>query len=152
MSAHPFLASEAALNDFLAAFRERRLPKVEWTHGAHLAMGAASLLEYSPETVLGRVREDIRTYDESVGGKNTADDGYHESVTVFWLAMLAGRLAAQPPELNRLDRVADAVGALEARRDLYRDYWSFDIIRSREARARWIPPDTRDLHITFVLS
>ena len=32
--------SDAQLDDFVARFRERTLPKSEWTHAAHLSVGA----------------------------------------------------------------------------------------------------------------
>ena len=41
----------------------------------------------------------------------------------------------------RVDAVRHVVDALAAKRDLWREYYSFDVVQSTEARARYVPPD-----------
>jgi len=37
--------------------------------------------------------------------------------------------------------VRHVLNALASKRDLWREYYSFDVVKSKEARARYIPPD-----------
>jgi len=46
-----------------------------------------------------------------------------------------------PKAGSRVNAVRHVVNALAAKRDLWREYYSFDIVKSTEARARYIPPD-----------
>ncbi len=136
---HSFLESEAALNALIAGFEDGTWPKSGWTHGAHLAMGAFYVLD-GPDA-LKRMRANIPKYNVSQGGANTEDSGYHDTLTVFWHDRIRECVAALPDSCARLEIVRRVVGEFESRRDLFREYYSFDVVRSREARARWVPPD-----------
>jgi len=50
-----------------------------------------------------------------------------------------------PADLPRLETVRALVGELGPRRDLYKGYYSFDVVRSVEARRSWVPPDVKPL-------
>lgn len=43
--------------------------------------------------------------------------------------------------LSRAAAARAIVDRFASRRDLFRDYYSFDLLASRDASARWIPPD-----------
>jgi hypothetical protein len=60
---------------------------------------------------------------------------------MFWLGMIMTFLAEPYENANHLETIRRAVARFGPERDLYRGYYSFDVVRSREARARWIPPD-----------
>ena len=83
--AYEFLESEPAFTDFLTRFQQGTLPRPLWTHAAHLAIGAWHLLSYDENEAIQRVRTGIRHYNECAGIQNTADSGYHETLTRFWL-------------------------------------------------------------------
>ena len=138
------LRSEAELSTFLAQFEAATLPLTSWTHSAHVTVAASYLWQSTPEAVLPHIRTRIQTYNIAVGGKNTATTGYHESLTVFWLCAIHQFLQLNPAE-TRLNAVRTAVNHFGPRRDLFRDYYSFDVVNSREARASWFPPDLREL-------
>lgn len=75
--------TEAEIDAFLVAFEGCTLPKAEWTHSAHLLTGACYVHGMQREAALAKMRECVRRYNESVGGKNTETSGYHETVTVM---------------------------------------------------------------------
>lgn len=137
----PYLVSDGALDEFLLRFREGTLPKGEWTHAAHIAMAADYSLRYDVAECLERARRDIRHFNESVGGKNTEDGGYHETLTVFWLGVVRDFLKKQSRDAPRLRLVQQAVAAFAPQRDLFKRFYSFDVVGSREARKQWVPPD-----------
>jgi hypothetical protein len=144
---YDFLASEQAFTEFLDAFEKGTLPKPIWTHGAHLAVGTWYLVTFPEDIAIGRVRTGIRHYNECVGTGNTADSGYHETLTLFWLGIIVGQLSELPGARGRLTlqekltAVRLVVERFAGRRDLFKQYYSFDVVASREARARWFPPD-----------
>lgn len=48
---HPFLETREAFNAFVAAWESGELPKAQWTHAAHVAMGAGYVARYGPGAV-----------------------------------------------------------------------------------------------------
>jgi hypothetical protein len=137
----PFLASETALADFIQAFEQGTWPKSQWTHAAHLAMAAWYLLSLPKEQVTDRVRLGIQHYNAAVGVRNTPDAGYHETLTLFWLGIVSDFLARCDGQTTKLAAIREVVDEFGSQRDLSRGYYGFDVVKSREARARWMPPD-----------
>jgi hypothetical protein len=144
---YDFLENEQALAEFIHQFEQGTLRKPLWTHGAHLAVGAWYLLSFPEEEAIERVRRGIQHYNECAGTANTADSGYHETLTLFWLRIILGHVSGMPsasPILTvqeKLKAVRSVVEEFGSQRDLFRQYYSFDVVASREARARWVPPD-----------
>jgi hypothetical protein len=82
----------------------------------------------------------ILHHNTSVGTANTEDNGYHETLTRFWSSEIgqfvrAGRFG------SRLEAVRAAVAAFGAKRDRFRRFYSFDVVRDRRARREWVAPD-----------
>jgi hypothetical protein len=144
---YDFLENEHAFAEFLYGFEQGTLPRPVWTHAAHLAIGAWYLLSFPEEMAIDRVRTGIRHYNQCAGIANTPDSGYHETLTLFWLGILGGQVSNLRSTSRRLalDDKLDAIRRLVAefapQRDLFKQYYSFDVVASQEARARWIPPD-----------
>ena len=136
-----YLADEAALEAFLAAWRAGTLPRTEWTHAAHVAVCAAHAWDGGTvDEVFLAMKRGIVAYNLAVGTANTATSGYHETLTRFWAGVVVAHLrAAAPP--SRLEAVRSAVDALGAARGLHAGHYSFDVVADRRARAEWIPPD-----------
>ena len=137
----PFLATEATLAEFIENFEQGTLPRAMWTHTAHLTVAAWYLLALPEPEAIERVRAGIRHYNSAAGIPNTADSGYHETLTLFWLGILADFLHPCDGPAEKVAAIRLAVNEFGAQRALYRQYYSFDVVGSREARAQWIPPD-----------
>ena len=140
-----FLETEEALNDFLESFERGTWPKSAWNHAAHVAVAACYLIEYPDEDASGYVRRGIVHYNQCVGTVNSDHSGYHETITLFWLAIVRARLRELADGLSRVDAVRFLVTELAPQRDLFREYYSFDVVRSVEARRSWIAPDVKPL-------
>ncbi|MGB0175731.1 MAG: hypothetical protein ACPF9D_01105, partial [Owenweeksia sp.] len=69
------------------------LPKPEWTHEAHLVVAIWYSSLYPFEEALSLVRQNITAHNESVGTPNTDTEGYHETITRFWLMVARHFLA-----------------------------------------------------------
>ena len=136
--------TESEIDVFLAAFEGCTLPKEEWTHAAHLLTGACYVHAMGREPALNRMRECVRRYNVSVGGKNTETSGYHETITVMWVRLL-DRLRQEVGAIERAQFAALAVERFEPRRAVFREYYDFDVVASTEARLRWVEPTLKRL-------
>ncbi len=133
-----FLSGESALEDFLTAFENGTWPAAQFHHSHHLAVAACYLLDSTDP--MERLRKNIRFYNVSQGGENTENRGYHETITRFWVEVVKRYMASLPEGLPRLETARLVVAEFSPRRELFCDYYDFDVIKSREARAVWVPP------------
>ena len=138
---YDFLESERALANFIGQFERGTLPKAMWTHRAHLAVGTWYLVNFPEKIAIGRVRTGIQHYNRCVGTANTPSSGYHETLTLFWLRTIRRFLLENDGMGDKLKAVRGVVEEFGGQRDLFKQYYSFDVVASREARARWVPPD-----------
>lgn len=132
-----------ALEEFLRGFREGTYPEPRWKHREHVIMAVCYLLDHSVDAATPLIREGIQSYNLAQGGQNTAAKGYHETLTIFWIRIVDRFLAGLPGGTPRLAAARLAVDTFAPQRDLYKQYWSFDVLRSTEARFQWIPPDLK---------
>lgn len=146
------LASDEALSEFLRGFERGILPKAEWTHGAHVAAAAHYLhraagtgaYDTAYDSVLPVIRQRIQSYNLAVGGANTATSGYHETLTRFWLRVVAAYLRHRRPA-TALEAAQLAVAEFGEQRALHLAYYSGDVVKDSEARLGWREPDLRPL-------
>jgi len=138
--------------DALAArFTALTLPKEEWTHAAHLTVGAWHVDRYGAVEALLLLRHGIRRLNESHGGVNTATDGYHETITAAYVTLLAAYLEACPPGLPLDACVERLLAGPLAARDMLFTFYSRERLQGVEARARWVEPDLASLRLEAVL-
>lgn len=131
--------TEPEIDEFIAAFEAGTLPKVRWTHGAHLLTGACYVHELGEAAALEKMRLCVRRYNEAVGGQNTDTSGYHETITVMWVKLLARLLRGLQP-IGRAEFAGAAVRRFETDRGLVQRYYDFDVVNSVEARRHWVEP------------
>ncbi len=134
-----FLESENELAAFLAAWESGTLPKEAFTHAAHVAVAACYTWQRTPREALPLLRERIRAFNEAVGGKNTEDAGYHETLTHFWAEVVGQFVAGRPS--TRLEAVRQAVERFGPTRDLFKTYYTHDVVKDRVARREWVAPE-----------
>lgn len=144
---HEFCASAEKLTDFIQAFEAGRLPRGRWTHAAHIAAGTVFTRRLG-NAVLTPMREAIQRHNASVG---TPPGAYHETLTVFWLAILAHVLGSFT-WTDDLATVQHTVGLFGSERRLHERFYSFDLLASAEARRTWVAPDLQPLDVSFLLT
>ncbi len=137
--------SAAALTDRIAqGLIGCTLDKSQWTHEAHLRAGLWHALHHDPVNALALLRDRISAFNASVGGTNSDTEGYHETITAFYVQLIAGFLSG----CNRgrpIDDLADALIAQWGARDLPLKYYSRDLLFSTRARRHWVEPDLAPL-------
>jgi hypothetical protein len=131
--------NEELIRSLVAGFKDGSWPGKEFRHLHHLVVAVHYIAEEADP--LGALRVDIRRYNVSQGGENTEDRGYHETITRFWVEIVRDYAAGLPPGLSRTEVTNRVVEAFATQRDLFREYYDFDVLASREARANWIPPN-----------
>src|SRR4029077_6078755 len=132
--------SEGELERFVEAWKSGRLPKAEWTHAAHVAMAAYFAFDHAADATFAIMKAGILHHNTSVGTPNTADNGYHETLTRFWAGEI-GALVRSDRFPLRLEAVRAAVAEFGGDRERFREFYSFDVVRDRRARREWVAPD-----------
>lgn len=129
---------------FLDEFEAGAVPSSEWTHQAHIAMATVFLARYG-DSVLPHTRAALRNHLLSRGRPINL---YHETLTIFWLAVVAEATQAQP-DLPLHTVVRNNCATFGTQSKLHQRYYSFDVFNSEEAHIRWMPPDLLPLAIPF---
>jgi hypothetical protein len=137
---YPFLTSEVALDEFVHRWDAGRLTKPEWTHAAHVGTAAYYAFNLEVEALFERMKAGIIHHNESVGTANTEDNGYHETLTRFWVETIA-KFVRSENFSTRFEAVKHTANLFGEDRDRHRLYYSFDVVRDRRARREWIKPD-----------
>lgn len=133
------------LDHFAARFVACRIPKAEWTHLAHLAIGMWHIHTYGANEALTRLRNGIRRLNDSHGTPNTETSGYHETVTRAYVQLLAQFLDACPSAMPLAERLSRLIASPLAEREALLEFYSRERLMSPQARAGWVEPDITDL-------
>jgi hypothetical protein len=133
------------LDAFAERFAAAAIPKAEWTHAAHLAIGAWHVTRFGPDEALPRLRAGIRRLNDSHGTPNTETSGYHETITAAYLRLLGDFLAACPPDMPLAARVDRLLAGPLGARDVLLRFYTRETLMSARARAEWVEPDVAPL-------
>ncbi len=139
-----YLYSLADAEKLINGFNNCNLPKEEWTHEAHLIGGLWMLAQFG-DGALDEMRTRIRRFNESVGGVNDDQNGYHETLTVFWLWAIKEMFADENGKLHWNQDALDDLLFDEtlADRNLWSEFYTKDRMMSVEARRGFVAPDLR---------
>ncbi len=125
------------------AFHDAALPAAQWTHAAHLRIAWLHLARYELDEAHLRMRVGIIRLNAAHGLVETAERGYHETLTRVWLVLVAAaRRRAPGLDSTHLDAPPGQPG-LEREAPLA--YYSRARLFSVAARARFVPPDLAEL-------
>jgi len=129
--------------EFASAFESCKLPRVEWTHQAHLIVGLWFVAHHDADEALTRLRDRIRRYNEATGTINSDSSGYHETLTRLYLVGICDFIdQPSPPSVKSLEAllkspISDKTWPLQ--------FYSRSRLMSDEARLKWVPPDLAEL-------
>jgi hypothetical protein len=126
-------------------FRSATLPRAQWTHLAHLRVGAWHVHHFGAAEALVRLRHGIRALNVAHGGANTPTGGYHETITAAYVRLISEFLAASDAAVSLEHRVDRMLAGPMADRKVLLRFWSQETLMSPAARAAWVPPDVAPL-------
>ncbi len=141
----PFYTSAEEIETLVKGFNTKTLEKEKWTHEAHLTAATWYLKNYSLDEATNLVRNGIKEYNVTVGGTNTSTSGYHETMTIFWMAAIYF-FVNRDTSKSLLDTCNELLASPLAERTLPFEFYERETILSTEARAAFVKPDKEDLN------
>jgi len=138
------MTPEVETPQLIVQFCQRTLPKADWTHAAHLRVGLWHVLHFSPEEALSRLRTGIRLLNEAHGTPNTDQDGYHETITRFYVEWI-GRFVRERGSSKSLEQLAAELVEAAGDGKTPLRYYSPSLLFSPAARLCWVEPDVTPL-------
>lgn len=128
------------LEDLVLRFEDCTLPRERWTHLAHLCVALWYLHNLPPQEATRQIRQGIQRYNTSLGNSC----GYHETITLSWIALLSGFLrqmgTAQPTA-----ELATAAATRFGSSDYLLRHYSKELLFSDQARNSFVQPDLSPL-------
>jgi hypothetical protein len=135
------------LDDLVACFTARTLPKDEWTHAAHLAVGTWHVYRLGREEALPALRAGITRLNDAHGTVNDDTGGYHETITRAYVHLVSDFIAARPASIAADCAQALLASPLAEKTALLR-YYSKETLLSVAARRGWVEPDLAPLRFS----
>ncbi len=132
------------IESLIQAFESGTLPRSKWTHAAHVTVACWYLVCHPQPEATERIREGILRYNASQGIVTTPDSGYHETMTMFWVRMVAHHLTTATLECSLVGLMNDLTFRY-ADKKLPLMYYSRERLMSTEARFGFIEPDLKML-------
>jgi len=133
------------LDQLAAAFLDRTLPRNQWSHVAHLSVGAWHVHGFGADEAIARLRTGIRALNDRHGTANTPTGGYHETITIAYVRIIEQFLARFEPEIPLAQRVSCLTAGPVSEKAFLLRFWSRDLLMSPAARATWVAPDLAPL-------
>lgn len=138
-------AALAEVEDLVERFEARALARDAWDHAAHLTVGLWYLLCYPEHAATARMIDGIRALNRAHGIRQGSEGGYHETVTLFWLATTRRFLERGSHRSATLELVNAFLAELVPREALILEHYSQARLSSWKARNTWVEPDLRPL-------
>jgi len=132
------------IENLIREFESGALPRDQWDHKAHLTIACWYLICYPEPEAARRIRMGIQRYNKSAGIVTTRENGYHESITMFWVSMVKNFLRNSTLECSIVGLINNLVDRY-ANKHLPYEYYSRDLLMSREARLNRVEPDLKPL-------
>jgi hypothetical protein len=144
-------------DEFLRAFEACTFTRPEWTHEAHVRMAWLYLSRFPFVEALDRIRCGIRKLNAKIGqpdithraparpfyrGSNGDPNGYHETITIAFARIIAGRLMPAESYAEFRKRNPDL---LDRKLPALMRHYSPALLRSPEARRAFVEPDIESL-------
>lgn len=140
--------TDEAIETHVQRFLAQELSAEEWSpHASHLVAAVWHVRRYGRDEALERMRRGIQSFNRAVG---TAENAYHETVTRFYVTVIAelvAKLDAEAPNRRISTVVAAVLRQLGTSRKERMALWSRyyrdpqSVIQSDRARLEWVPPD-----------
>jgi hypothetical protein len=122
---------------FIAALEAGTLPPAAFDHRGHLRAGFLYLRAHDFPGACVAMKRAVRGFARALGREGL----YHETLTIAYLALIAERLAEEPPELE-FDRFLERYPELTSR-EYFERYYPRGTLDAPEARATFVLPRPR---------
>jgi hypothetical protein len=134
-------ATDREIKEVVGKFEGCKFALEEFTHARHLTVACWYLCTLPPEVALSRMRDGLRRFIT-----HHERQGYHETITRFWMELLRHALLRMPPDTQVMDKINNVL-EMYTNKDVLFVYYSRDRVLSEAARADWIEPDLREVAV-----
>ena len=135
----PKYNNEEEVLDLVRSFEDATVSRDVWKHAEHLVVALYYLTRHDPDTAYAKMRSGIlNLLVKGFGVDLEKEMPYHETITVFWMRVVAEYNASRNGA-TLLDK-ANAV-AYKWDKDYPLKFYSRELLFSDEARASFIPGD-----------
>ena len=131
--------SDAEVEEVVHRFECCEFAIDEFDHVSHLTVAVVYLARYGEAVAMDRMRESLLRFSRHHGRM-----GYHETITQFWLRMVAAEPAASQPLYLR----ANEIVSMFADKDLVFQYYTRERLMSDVAKKEWVEPDLKKVPST----
>ena len=130
-------ATDREIEEVVGKFEGCQFALEEFTHARHLTVACWYLRTMSPEAALSRMRDGLLRFIGHHGKQ-----GYHETITRFWMELLRSSLLQASPKAQLMDKVNNTLKRF-TNKDVLFMYYSRERVMSEAAKADWVEPDLR---------
>ncbi|HEX8548649.1 MAG TPA: hypothetical protein VF691_16925 [Cytophagaceae bacterium] len=134
------------IENLIEQFSTHVLPEDKWTHQAHLTVAFWYLFNFTIDEATCYLRSGIITYNRARGKRSTPTEGYHETITLFWIKVIDNYLKTFPSKLL-LESCNAFLNSKFSERNYILSFYSKDILATSNARAFWIEPNLQNLEV-----
>jgi len=124
---------------FLCDFEARRIALEAWSHRSHVRMAYLYLRRHPFDEAVKKVRAGIQAFNAHHRIPDELERGYHETLTIAWLRVIAATIASQGPGENSEDFCNRQPHLLQ--RTLLRLFYSRGRMMTWEAKRAFVEPD-----------
>ena len=130
--------TELEIYELVRAFKDRTLPKSEWTHAAYLTVAMHYCIHHAFGVAKSLMGDGLYGLNDKFG--TTGSPGYHETLNAFWLTKVADFLKENDHECDVV-RLANQMIAELGDPDLPLKHYSRELLLSKEAKLTAVKPD-----------
>ena len=134
--------SASEIHELMRRFDDCTLAREEFTHAAHVTLAVWNVLWHGPHAAVDVTRSAIMKFNAAKGVTPSPTGGYHDTITRFYVAYVAGLIRERPVGEPLVELVNEVVETCMDRTIPLR-YYSRELLMSGEARAGWVAPDLR---------
>jgi hypothetical protein len=135
---HSYYKTEEEIRTLVESFEACSFHPSEFRHYQHLAVALWYVRNLSFKEATDKVTSGIRRLAETYG-----KSGYHETITLFWLRVVACFVADR--ENLTLPELANTLIDHCVEKNLISRHYSADLLASAKAKAEWVEPDLKPL-------
>jgi hypothetical protein len=126
---------ESGIREVVEKFERCEFALADFTHARHLTVACWYLCTLPRHEALACMRGGLQRFIA-----HHQKQGYHETITRFWMELLCNYLGQYPTESTIVSKVNGALERFSSKDVLY-SYYTRDRVMSDAARASWIEPD-----------
>ena len=134
-----YYKTDDEIHALVSAFEACRFHPSEFRHYQHLTVALWYVWHFSPDEASAKMTKGIRRLAETHGKM-----GYHETITLFWLRIVANFVAEHRANKS-LSETANALIDRCHDKDLIGQFYSAELLATDKAKAEWVEPDLKAL-------